>query len=136
MAIHTPPKDETIVMTEDDLALLTTAMPADTNPAGDIFGGWMMAQMDLGAGSVAQRFAKGRCVTIAVDAFQFHVPVHVGDEVSVYARIVHVGRTSLKLKVIAYRRLRFGEDKQKVTEAFFTFVALDENAKPRAILRD
>ena len=95
-------------MTAADLALLTTAMPCDTNPAGDIFGGWLMAQMDLGAGNVAQRRAHGRCATVAVDSFHFLTPVKVGDEVSVYARIIREGRTSLTLKVEAFRRARPG----------------------------
>jgi len=120
-------------MTDSDLSMLTIAMPCDTNPAGDIFGGWLMSQMDLGASNVAARRARGRCATVAVDSFHFLTPVHVGDEVSVYARIISVGRTSIKLKVEAYRRERHGDDKIKVTEAIFTFVALDEDGKARPV---
>lgn len=122
-----------VIMTDSDLSMLTIAMPCDTNPAGDIFGGWLMSQMDLGASNVAARRARGRCATVAVDSFHFLTPVHVGDEVSVYARIISVGRTSIKLKVEAYRRERHGDDKIKVTEAIFTFVALDEDGKARPV---
>jgi acyl-CoA hydrolase len=83
-------------------------MPADTNPAGDIFGGWLMAQMDLAAGNVAARRARGRCATVAVDSFTFHQPVKVGDEVSVFARILREGRSSMHLHVEAWRRLARG----------------------------
>lgn len=114
-------------------AVRTIAMPADTNPAGDIFGGWLMAQMDLAAGNAAARRARGRCATVAVDGMVFHRPVAVGDEVSLYATIEHVGRTSMKIHVDAWRRDRFGEERFKVTEALFTFVAIDEAGRPRAV---
>ena len=84
----------------------TIAMPADTNPAGDIFGGWLMSQMDLAAGSVAALTARGRSATIAVEGMKFHRPVKVGDEVSLYAEIVHIGRTSMRIHVEAWRRER------------------------------
>ncbi len=83
-----------------------TAMPADANPYGDIFGGWLMGQMDLAAGSVASRRSGGRAVTIAADAMKFHMPVIVGDEVSVYAELIAVGRTSMTIEVEAWRRAR------------------------------
>jgi acyl-CoA thioesterase YciA len=124
---------EAIIMTEADLAILTIAMPTDTNPSGDIFGGWLMSQMDLAAANVANKRARGRCATVAVDSFHFLTPVHVGDEVSVYARIFHTGRTSMKLNVEAYRRERHGDEKIKVTEADFTFVALDDEGRPRPL---
>jgi len=114
-------------------AVRTIAMPADTNPAGDIFGGWLMAQMDLAAGNAATRRARGRCATVAVDGMVFHRPVFVGDEVSLYASIESVGRTSMKIHVEAWRRSRNDEDRFKVTEALFTFVAIDEHGRPRAI---
>ncbi|EGF90233.1 thioesterase superfamily protein [Asticcacaulis biprosthecium C19] len=116
-----------------DIAILTTAMPADTNPSGDIFGGWLMAQMDLAAGNVAARTSRGRVATIAVDGMIFLTPVKVGDEVSVYAKILSVGRTSMKLKVKAYRRLRDSDTRIPVTEATFTFVAIDANGRPRPV---
>jgi acyl-CoA thioesterase YciA len=111
------------------------AMPADTNPSGDIFGGWLMAQMDLAAGNLAHRIAKGRCVTAAVDGMAFLSPVHVGDEVSVYADLLSMGRTSMKLTVEAERRTRFQTETIPVTKAVFTFVAIDEDRRPRPILQ-
>ena len=114
-------------------AIRTIAMPADTNPAGDIFGGWLMAQMDLAAGIVAARRARGRCATIAVDGFTFLKPVHVGDEVTVYALIEKIGRTSIKLNVTAWRRARDADEVHQVTGAHFTFVAIDEERRPRHV---
>ncbi|WP_142848592.1 acyl-CoA thioesterase [Telmatospirillum sp. J64-1] len=116
-----------------DATIRTVAMPADTNPAGDIFGGWLMAQMDLAAGNAAARRARGRCATVAVDGIVFHHPVIVGDEVSLFADILQVGRTSMKIRVCAWRRSRFSEEAQRVTEATFTFVAIDENRRPRPV---
>jgi acyl-CoA thioesterase YciA len=84
----------------------TIAMPADTNPAGDIFGGWLMVHMDLAAGSVATRTARGRAATVAVDAMTFHSPVLVGDEVSFYGTVISVGRTSIRIHIEAWRRKR------------------------------
>src|SRR5271170_5640072 len=84
-------------------AIRTIAMPSDTNPAGDIFGGWLMAQMDLAAGNVAARRARGRCATVKVNEIIFHAPVHVGDEVSVFAEVVRVGRSSMDLEVQVWR---------------------------------
>ena len=110
-----------------------TAMPADANAYGDIFGGWLMSLMDSAAGLVAARRAKGRAVTIAMDGMQFHAPVHVGDEVSVYAQIEKVGRTSMRIEVESWARDRHGEEARKVTHAHFTFVAIDEDRKPRAV---
>jgi acyl-CoA thioesterase YciA len=114
-------------------AIRVSAMPADANAYGDIFGGWLIGQMDLAAGLVAARRAKGRAVTIAMDGMQFHAPVFVGDEVSVYADMVKVGRTSMVIAVEAWRRGRHGETMEKVTEASFIFVAIDENRKPRPV---
>ena len=109
------------------------AMPADANPYGDIFGGWLMSQMDLAAGSIASRHSHGRAVTIAVEGMQFHLPVSVGDEVSVYAALVRTGRTSMTIDVEAWRRHRHEERMHKVTQASFTFVAIDLERKPRSI---
>jgi acyl-CoA thioesterase YciA len=113
--------------------LRAIAMPSDTNPEGDIFGGWLLSQMDLAAASVAFHRAAGRCATIAIDGMTFISPVFVGDEVSLFAKIGHVGRTSLKVQVEAWRRRRDGEQAHKVTEGIFTFVAIDENRKPRPL---
>ena len=111
----------------------TIAMPADTNPAGDIFGGWLMAQMDLAAGNAAARRARGRCATVAVEAMSFLSPVRVGDEVSLYAEILATGRSSMRIRVEAWRREREGEHANRVTEAVFTFVALDATGRPRPL---
>lgn len=111
----------------------TIAMPADTNPNGDIFGGWLMSQMDLAAGNVAARRARGRTATVAVEAMSFISPVAVGDEVSLFADIVKEGRTSLRIEVEAWRRARASEETMKVTEAVFTFVAIDESGRPRPL---
>jgi acyl-CoA thioesterase YciA len=116
-----------------DPAIRVVAMPADANAYGDIFGGWLMSLMDNAAGLTAARRAKGRAVTVAMNGMQFHQPVKVGDEVSVYAAIEKVGRTSITIAVDAWRRARHSEEAIKVTEAKFTFVAVDEHGKPRAV---
>ena len=116
-----------------DPAIRVVAMPADANAYGDIFGGWLLSLMDNGAGLCAARRSKGRAVTVAMDGMQFHEPVSVGDEVSVYAEIERVGRTSMTIAVEAWRRERHLEEPIKVTEAKFTFVAVDEHGKPRAV---
>jgi acyl-CoA thioesterase YciA len=114
-------------------AVRTLAMPADTNPSGDIFGGWLLAQMDIAAGTVAFARAKGRVATIAVDAMAFHQPVMVGDIVSCYAEVVRVGRTSIAMHVEAWaQRGRTGEE-IRVTEGRFTCVAIDDNRRPRPL---
>lgn len=116
-----------------DPVIRTIAMPADTNPAGDIFGGWLMAQMDLAAGNLAARIARGRAATIAVEGMSFLKPVKVGDEVSLYAGLEKVGRSSMRIHVEAWRRDRYGDESFKVTDASFTFVAIDGEGRPRAI---
>jgi len=116
-----------------DPAIRVTAMPADTNAYGDIFGGWLLSMMDSAAGLTAARRAKGRAVTVAMDGMQFHQPVKVGDEVSVYAEIERVGRTSMVIAVDAWRRERHSEQASKVTEAKFTFVAIDDSGRPRPV---
>lgn len=114
----------------------TIAMPADTNPSGDIFGGWLMAQMDLAAGNFAARLARGRAATIAVEGMSFLKPVKVGDEVSLYADLVSTGRSSMRIHVEAWRRNRYVEESVKVTDAVFTFVALDSEGRPRPLSDD
>ena len=116
-----------------DPAIRVTAMPADANAYGDIFGGWLMSLMDSGAGLIAARRSKGRAVTVAMDGMQFLEPVAVGDEVSVYGAITKVGRTSLTIAVEAWRRHRHEETETKVTEATFTFVAVDRQNRPRPV---
>ena len=114
-------------------AIRVVAMPADTNPYGDIFGGWLMSIMDAAGGTVAARHSKGRAVTIAVDGMTFHRPVKVGDVVSVYADVIGQGRSSMKIDVAAWSRTREGEASAKVTDATFTFVAIGEDGRPREI---
>ena len=114
-------------------ATRVTTMPADANPYGDIFGGWLMSQMDMAAGLVAARHSAGRAVTIAVEGMKFHRPVFVGDEVSVFARLVKVGNTSMTIEVEAWRRARHSAESYKVTQAQFVFVGVDENRQPRKV---
>ena len=114
-------------------AIRITAMPADANPAGDIFGGWLMAQMDMAAGIIAARHSEGRAATIAVEGMTFEKPVHVGDEVSVYAGLTSVGRTSMVIDVQAWRRPRTGDERERVTAARFIFVAIDDDRRPRPV---
>ncbi len=113
-------------------SIRTIAMPADTNANGDIFGGWLMGQMDLAAGNVARHRARGRVATVAVDSMTFLRPVKVGDEVSLYATITHVGRSSMRIAVEAWRRPTPG-DMAKVTEATFVFVAIGADGRPRPV---
>jgi acyl-CoA thioesterase YciA len=116
-----------------DPAIRVTAMPADTNAYGDIFGGWLLSMMDSAAGLTAARRAKGRAVTVAMDGMEFHKPVKVGDEVSVYTHIERVGRTSLSIVAEAWSRERHSERAEKVTQAKFTFVAVDDAGRPRPV---
>jgi len=124
---------EPIQPPEREPLIRAIAMPADANPAGDIFGGWLMSQMDLAGANAAARRSRGRCVTVAVDGMVFHEPVYVGDEVSLYASVLRVGRTSMTIRVEAWRRRLVSESQHKVTEATFTFVAIDESRKPRLV---
>ncbi|MBE7218813.1 MAG: acyl-CoA thioesterase [Caulobacteraceae bacterium] len=118
---------------DEEPVIRTIAMPADTNPEGDIFGGWLLSQMDLAGATVAYGLARGRCATIAVDGMVFLNPVFVGDEVSLFARVLRVGRTSVRVAVEAWRRRRDSGDGHKVTEGAFTFVAIDEHRRPRPL---
>lgn len=115
------------------IVVRTIAMPADTNPAGDIFGGWLMSQMDLAAGNMAGRVCQGRGATVSVDSMQFLRPVKVGDEVTIYATLIKVGRTSMRIHVDVWRRPRYSNESEMVTEADFTFVALDDAGKARPV---
>lgn len=120
-------------MSKETMGRLTTrtmAMPADTNPSGDIFGGWVLSQMDIAAGIRAGQRAQARVVTVALDSMSFIRPVKVGDILGVYTSVEKVGRTSVSVHVEAWvRRGRIGV-REKVTEASFKFVAIDDNGKP------
>ncbi|MBV9200319.1 MAG: acyl-CoA thioesterase [Alphaproteobacteria bacterium] len=109
------------------------AMPADANPNGDIFGGWLLSQMDLAGGSLAVQRAQGRCATVAVDGMVFHEPVFVGDEVSCYGELIKTGRTSMTVRIEAWRRHPPSGTSRKVTEAIFTYVAIGEDRRPRPL---
>ena len=119
-----------------ELVIRTIAMPADTNPSGDIFGGWIMSQMDLGSGIIALRAAKTRVVTVAMDGMSFLQPVKVGDRVACYASMEKIGRTSMRIPVEVWVERYMTGEQVKVTEAVFTYVAVDQNGKPVAVLRD
>ncbi len=116
-----------------ELTLRTLAMPADANPAGDIFGGWVMSQMDLAAFVRANDVAKSRTVTVAVHEIVFKKPVKIGDTLCVYTAIEKVGRTSITLRVEAWTRRHYETSREKVTDAVFVMVAVDEDGKPRQV---
>lgn len=112
------------------------AMPTDTNAAGDIFGGWIMSQVDIAGSVVAHQAAKGRVVTVAVNSFVFHKPVFVGDVISCFAEVTKIGNTSLTVSVEVYaERNRQKEECVRVTQATLTYVAVDENRQPRRVPR-
>lgn len=116
-----------------ELTLRTLAMPADANAAGDIFGGWVMAQMDLACGIRAAERARGRVVTAAVQEMAFAMPVKIGDTLCVYTEITRVGRTSMTLKVETWAQRYLTHVMDKVTEATFVMVALDQDGKPTPV---
>jgi acyl-CoA thioesterase YciA len=112
-------------------SLRTIAMPADANPAGDIFGGWIMSQMDLAGAIHASYKVKGRLVTVAVESMNFHLPVFVGDQVSCYCDTSRIGNTSISIHIETWVRRRQSDiELLKVTEATFTYVSIDKNRKP------
>jgi acyl-CoA thioesterase YciA len=116
-----------------DLTLRLQAMPSDVNINGDIFGGWVLSQMDIASGIIAGQRAKGRVTTVALDAMKFIRPVKVGDVMCIYGRIERVGRSSMGVMIEAWA-LRFKDgSREKVTEAMFTFVAIDQNGRPRPV---
>lgn len=117
------------------LTIRTLAMPADTNPAGDIFGGWVMSQMDIAGAIAAVEVARGRVVTMAVEAMTFIAPVKVGDILCVYTTVERVGNTSITIDVESWARRNRLADRVKVTEGRFVYVALDEHGQKRVIPR-
>jgi len=120
-----------------ELTLRTLAMPRDVNTNGDIFGGWVLSQMDMAAGIVASARAQGRVATVAIDAMQFIRPVKVGDVLCIYVDIIRIGRSSMGLQIEAWvlrnRQSAENEGREKVTEGLFTFVAIDETGQPRPV---
>lgn len=113
--------------------LRTIAMPRDANPSGAIFGGWTMSQMDLAGATFAAQHARGRVATVSVDAMRFLRPIEVGDEVSCYCTLDRMGGTSVAVRIETWTRNRDGSDPAKVTEAVYSYVALGEDGKPRAL---
>ena len=118
---------------QGDLTVRQIAMPADTNANGDIFGGWVMSQMDQAGGIAGVERAQGRVVTVAVDAMQFIAPVRVGDVLCVYTRVERVGRTSMTIRIEAWARRFQTRLRERVTVATFTFVAIDGEGRPRPV---
>ncbi|MDH5581296.1 MAG: acyl-CoA thioesterase [Bdellovibrionales bacterium] len=112
-------------------ATRTLAMPGDTNPHGDVFGGWVLSQMDIAGGVVASETSRGRSVTVAVESMTFIRPVLVGDILGCYTEVINIGRTSMKIKIEAWVRRDFSHI--KVTEGIFTYVAVDRDRRPRAV---
>ena len=119
----------------EQLASRVIAMPRDTNPAGDIFGGWILSQMDLAGSSIATHASRSRVVLVAINEMSFIRPVFVGDEVSCYAHIESIGRTSMRLNIQAWVKRPKGGHIHKVTQGIFTFVALDDDRKPRPVVQ-
>jgi acyl-CoA thioesterase YciA len=118
-----------------DLCIRTLAMPADTNANGDIFGGWLLSQMDVGGGVFASKVANSRTVTVAIEAMNFRKAVYVGDLVSVYANLVRVGRTSLTVHLEAWALRRRELRQFLVTDGHFTYVSIDDHGRPQLIQR-
>ncbi len=116
-----------------ELCLRTLAMPADTNPNGDIFGGWILGQMDLAGGNFAYKISRGRVVTVGIEAMSFHLPISIGDEVSCYCELAKKGNTSLKIHIETWIRRLHEETLTKVTEGVFTYVAIDEKGNKRQL---
>ncbi len=120
---------------QGELVIRTIAMPADTNPSGDIFGGWLMSQMDLGSGILASKTARTRVVTVAVEGMSFLAPVRVGDTVACYARVESIGRTSMKIPVEVWVQRYMRTEQERVTRAVFTYVAVDPTGRPVPVVR-
>lgn len=127
-----PHDDDEVAGPGGELALQTIAMPKDANYLGDIFGGWLLSQMDLAGAVLARRAARGRIATVAVDSMVFLRPVPVGAVVSCYAKLLSIGRSSMQVMVEVWVG-DFAGEQQKVTEGKFTFVAIDENGRTRAV---
>jgi acyl-CoA thioesterase YciA len=133
-AVHAPLVMET--EPQGDLCTRTLAMPADTNQNGDIFGGWLLSQMDIGGGIFASKIAKSRTVTVAIDAMNFRKPVFVGDLVSVHANLVKVGKTSITVHLEAWVLRRKEMQSILVTDGNFTYVSIDDQGHPQVVQHD
>jgi acyl-CoA thioesterase YciA len=124
-----------MVAPKGEVTIQTLAMPADTNANGDIFGGWLVSQMDLAAGVLAKKISRGRAVTVAINSMTFLKPVRVGDIVSCYAELVKLGKSSMTIAVEVWAEPATDLGKFRVTEGTFVFVAIDEYGKPREVPR-
>jgi acyl-CoA thioesterase YciA len=124
---------EKLTQARGKLAIQSLAMPANTNPNGDIFGGWLVSQMDLAGGVIAKARAKGRITTVAIDAMVFHHPVQVGDLVSCYGEITRVGRTSIAIHIEVWAISENQEKPHLVTDGVFTYVAINAQGRPRPV---
>jgi acyl-CoA thioesterase YciA len=130
-AVHAPSNAE--VEPCGDLSIRTLAMPADTNQNGDVFGGWLLSQMDIGGGIYASKLTQARTVTVAIDAMNFRKPVFIGDVVSVHATTVRIGKTSITVHLEAWVMRRNETHSILVTDGNFTYVAIDDQGRPRTI---
>ena len=130
-AVHAPPVAETEPC--GDLCIRTLTMPADTNQNGDIFGGWLLSQMDVGGGVFASKTTKSRTVTVAIEAMNFRKPVYVGDLVSVHANLVRIGRTSITVHLEAWVLRRKESQSILVTDGNFTYVSIDDDGHPQTV---
>lgn len=132
----THPTETLSLPTDEELVLKVIPMPRDVNANGDIFGGWVMAQVDLAGSVIPARYVEGRMATVAVNEFIFKHPVRVGDILSFFGKLVRIGRTSITVKIEVYAERYRAQGKYiKVTEASLTYVAIDDNGKPRPIPR-
>ena len=131
---HAPPSTETDPIGE--LCIRTLAMPADTNQNGDIFGGWLLAQMDISGGVFAAKITKTRNVTVAIEAMNFRKPVYVGDLVSVHASVARIGKSSITVHLEAWVQRRKETHSIMVTDGNFTYVSIDDQGHPQAIKQD
>jgi acyl-CoA thioesterase YciA len=111
----------------------TIPMPADLNGNGDVFGGWVLSQMDIAGGVTAARIARGRTATVAVEAMKFHRPISVGDHVSLYTRVTRIGRTSIAVRIETIVARRDAAEAIRVTEGTFVYVAIDDEGRPREV---
>lgn len=121
------------LLPQGDLALQITALPYNTNGFGDIYGGWLVSQMDIAGTAVAAKMAKGRVATVAIDQMSFLVPVAVGSQLSFYTEILSIGRSSIQIRVEVWSEGLLTNDWRKVTEAIFVFVAIDSNGRTRTV---
>ena len=122
-----------MTLSKGEITIQTIAMPVDTNANGDIFGGWLVSQMDLAAGVLAKKLSYGRATTVAINSMTFHRPVHVGDLVSCHVELIKVGKTSMTIAVEAWTEDLTTGKKYCVTEGTFIFVAIDDHGKPRQV---